>query len=90
MPKLEQSNLEQPPSSSQPLIKTGNTYFRVNGRLKRFKSNFYERSLLEIDSKITGPAVILQHDSTTVLPPSSIARIEASGNMIIDTYKETA
>ena len=91
MPELERPHFRDGTEAPAPArIKTGATYFRIDGGLGKLESEFYERSLLRVGTTIDGPAVILQHDSTTVLPPGSRARIENSGNMIIDTQQPVA
>ncbi len=44
----------------------------------------FERSLLKANNIITGPAIIEQMDSTTVIPPKQKARVDKFGNIIID------
>ena len=44
----------------------------------------YEREALPIGGRIAGPAVIRQHDATTVLEPGSEAVVDAIGNLIIE------
>ena len=40
---------------------------------------------LAYDEAGQGPAVILQRDSTTLVPPSCAARLDEAGNLVIDT-----
>ncbi|MCD4699971.1 MAG: hydantoinase/oxoprolinase family protein, partial [Phycisphaerae bacterium] len=47
------------------------------------KTDIYYRALLKPGNSIKGPAIIEQKDSTTVIPPASIARIDAYRNIII-------
>ena len=42
-----------------------------------------EVSRLPLDVDIPGPAIIVQTDSTTVVPPDCSVRADATGNMII-------
>ena len=44
---------------------------------------FYRRELLPPGQKIAGPAIILQTDSTTVVPPGSSLFADDGGNLII-------
>jgi len=41
----------------------------------------YARSKLRADDQVTGPAIIIQHNSTTLVPPGSTARVHESGNL---------
>lgn len=43
----------------------------------------YERSLLEVGNEITGPAVIEQYDSTTVVYPGQSALVDEHMNIVV-------
>lgn len=43
-----------------------------------------ERGSLAVGEKIVGPAIITQFDSTTVLPPGCVARVDAASNLLIE------
>lgn len=43
----------------------------------------YDRAKLLADDRVTGPALVLQHNSTTVIPPGFEARVMAHGEMIL-------
>jgi N-methylhydantoinase A len=70
-------------SLREALVKTDGCFFRRNGQLKQMETAFYRRELLPIGQKITGPAIILQTDSTTVVPPESALFADDGGNLII-------
>lgn len=57
--------------------------FRVDGELRPYTTRFYFRDTLRAGSTITGPAVVLQTDSTTVVPPTWSAEADQGGNMIL-------
>jgi N-methylhydantoinase A/oxoprolinase/acetone carboxylase beta subunit len=44
---------------------------------------FLRRDLLPVGTPIPGPAVVLQTDSTTVVPPGCALTADAGGNLII-------
>jgi N-methylhydantoinase A len=44
---------------------------------------FYERSKLGAGAELVGPAIILQMDSTTVVPPGCTAEVLGSGDILI-------
>ena len=59
--------------------------FDVDGKPERTSTPFYERErLLRRRHASTGPAVIEQYDSTTVVPPGLGAEIDRLGNIVID------
>jgi N-methylhydantoinase A len=57
----------------------------LNGRFQRTKS--YDRDRLEVGAFISGPAVIEQKDSTTLLFPGDVGRVDAYRNIIIGTSR---
>ncbi len=65
------------------LIKTASCAFRVDGVLQTLPTPFYRRDLLPLEEPIAGPAIILQTDSTTVVPPGGILRADPGGNLIL-------
>ena len=56
-------------------------YFAESGGVVR--CDVYDRYRLNAGSRITGPAVIEEKDSTTVLHPSYAAEVDAVGNLLI-------
>ena len=57
--------------------------FRVDGRLSSFDTTFYRREKLAAGERIPAPAIVLQVDSTTVIPPGADAVTDEVGNIII-------
>ena len=45
--------------------------------------SIYDRNTLGVGASISGPAVIEEYDSTTLLPPDSSARVDDYGNLLI-------
>ena len=76
---------EQPKGGSlaKARIRTDETMFRVAGKLVPFQTDFYQRERLPVEQEFCGPAIILQTDSTTVVPPDCSAIVEKSGSLII-------
>jgi N-methylhydantoinase A len=60
-------------------------YFGVAGGW--VATRYYDRAKLLPGAAITGPAIIEQFDSTTVVPPGASLEVEPHGNFII-TFKE--
>ncbi len=85
MPKIRK--LQAPAGGSLAAARTrvGQGVFRVDGALKTFETAFYRRALLPVGEKFQGPAIVLQMDSTTVVPPRWSAVNDAAGNLIL-TY----
>jgi len=58
-------------------------YFPTNGKLLEQETRFYERSRLPAGARIHGPAVLLQADSTVLIPPGDSAEVLSTGDIII-------
>ena len=44
----------------------------------------YERNSLSAGASFSGPAIVTQYDTTTVLPPDWRASVDAVGNLILE------
>jgi N-methylhydantoinase A/oxoprolinase/acetone carboxylase beta subunit len=97
MPRLETPEVEHGPESPEEALRyERDSWFRVQGELTRVTTRFYERSALKAGNRLTGPAIVNQYDSTTVIPPAISAHVDRFGNIIIasdlsatrETYEE--
>jgi N-methylhydantoinase A/oxoprolinase/acetone carboxylase beta subunit len=59
------------------------SWFRVGGNPRPFDTPVYERAMLRPGAVVAGPGVIEQPDSTTVVEPGFVARVDAHQNLII-------
>ncbi len=84
-PTQKIQHLVPPTGGSLPeaLVKTDQCIFRVPDGLKTFQTVFYRREKLPIGQVVHGPALILQSDSTTVIPPACRVQADEHGNLII-------
>ena len=64
-------------------MRSGSCTFRVDGQLGDYPTDFYRRDLLPIGQKIAGPAIVLQMDTTTVVPPRYTFEADQAGNLIL-------
>ena len=71
-------------SLQRALLKTQPSVFRVNHALRRLDTAFYRREDLPVDDPVAGPAVIVQTDSTTLIPPDCRCRLDPRSNLIIE------
>ena len=83
MPKIKTLSASKDGSMDKARIRTGQCAFRVGGEIKTFETVFYRRHQLPVGVKIPGPAVFLQKDSTTVVPPRWSAEQDKIGNLIL-------
>ncbi len=67
------------------LVKIQPSVFRVQNELRSLETAFYRRERLPVDEVVAGPAVILQTDSTTVVPPDCTFRLDPHANLLIQT-----
>ena len=65
-------------------LRTDKVVFRTGVELKPFETAFYDRAKLPVGEAIAGPAIILQVDSTTVVPPGWTAEVHASGSIVLN------
>ena len=83
MPKLRASRAPEGGSLEKARVRNGRCLFRVGGELRPFDTVFFQRKLLPVAERFSGPAIILQKDSTTVVPPGATAIVDPSGNILI-------
>jgi N-methylhydantoinase A len=48
----------------------------------------YERAALRPGASFSGPAIVTQYDTTTLIPPAWYARVDGIGNLIIELVEE--
>ncbi|MBL8698511.1 MAG: hydantoinase/oxoprolinase family protein [Alphaproteobacteria bacterium] len=70
-------------SLAEALVRTGTCSFRVDGVLEDHSTTFLLRDKLPLDTPIPGPAIVLQMDSTTVVPPRHALQADRGGNLVI-------
>ncbi len=89
MPKISQPENINSGTQESALMKSGSCMFRVDNRLEEFETMFYQREKLPLEHSISGPAIIIQQDSTTVVPPNNQFVSDTAGNMIISIGENT-
>jgi N-methylhydantoinase A/oxoprolinase/acetone carboxylase beta subunit len=57
--------------------------FESGGKPVGYEANLYRRAALKAGNRITGPAIVQQMDTTTVIPPQVSATVDGHGNLII-------
>ena len=58
--------------------------FAENGSLTERPTEFYRRDSLPAGERVEGPAVLVQFDSTVVVPPGASAEVLPTGDVLID------
>jgi len=64
-------------------VRTRDAVFRLDGKLQSFVTQVYRRDLLPLGVPVPGPAILLQKDSTSVVPPKTMATVHETGSVII-------
>ena len=83
VPKLQLPLLTGGGSLRAALVRESDILFRTDGKLQPYLTAFYLREKLPVGEVFHGPAVVLQKDSTTLIPPGTYAMLESNGNMIL-------
>ena len=83
MPKIREIKPAEGGSLTGARVRSGKCMFRVADELKAFDTDFYRRHLLPVDERFFGPAVVLQKDSTTIVPPGWSAINDKVSNLIL-------
>ena len=84
MAKISRQNVTEGGPAVSALVRTGRCMFRVDDKLQEFETGFYRRDGLAEGAAFDGPAIILQQDTTTVVPPTWCAKVVAGGNIILN------
>lgn len=58
--------------------------FKADGKPSRVSTKIYDRSLLKANNMIQGPAIINQMDTTIVIEPECVGRVNDYGIIVID------
>ena len=83
MPKIDAPTVSGGESLDAARIREGTCLFRIDGQLRPFDVPYFERDELPLNTAVDGPAVVLQRDTTTVVPPGWTAVREPTGNIVM-------
>jgi N-methylhydantoinase A/oxoprolinase/acetone carboxylase beta subunit len=86
MPSLATPEVEAGPESpsDEALRREGSAWFRIGGSLEPVLTRYYDRAALRAGNRLDGPAIVLQYDSTTVIPPGLAAAVDRFGNIVVE------
>ena len=88
MPKIAAPPAPAGGSLAEARVKTARSVFRVRGDLEGCDTAFYRREALPLEAPFPGPAIIVQKDATTVVPPGWSVRVDESANLILRLGEE--
>jgi N-methylhydantoinase A/oxoprolinase/acetone carboxylase beta subunit len=83
MPKIAPPQVTAHDALDDALVKTTSCIFRLQGVLVGVETPCYQRERLAVGVTLAGPAMILQQDTTTVIPPETSLTVDSGGNLII-------
>jgi N-methylhydantoinase A len=83
-PKITEVPVGGERSLQRARLKEREVRFRVGESLESVPTVFYERDLLPVGERVEGPAVVVQGDTTTVLPPGASGALDEEGNLILE------
>jgi len=85
MPKIATEEIATGGALADARLEERDCTFRVDGELKALATPLYARERLPVGAALAGPAIVVQKDTTTIIPPGATATAEAGGNLIIET-----
>ncbi|MCH9672605.1 MAG: hydantoinase/oxoprolinase family protein [Gammaproteobacteria bacterium] len=90
VPKIPPPTIDAAGSAAAALLDTAPCYFEGTsvdevGAVAPLATRFFERAKLPPDTSLDGPAIVVQTDSTTVIPPGARFTADRAGNLVIDT-----
>jgi N-methylhydantoinase A len=83
VPKIGTPEAPQGTSLEDAIVRQDTSIFREGDELRNFETTIYDRLKLPPDVLVAGPAIILQTDSTTVVPPGATATAQQNGCLLI-------
>ena len=92
MPELATPEVEAGDESPDAALRhEGEAWFLVRdagnggaGELTEVSTRYYDREALRAGNRLSGPAIVNQYDSTTVIPPGIDAHVDRFGNIVIE------
>ena len=85
VPPLRQPGVDsggaEPPDAA--LLDTRDVSFVEDNQAVSYPTRFYRREALKAGNIISGPAILEQADTTTVLPPAATATVDDAGNLLV-------
>lgn len=85
MPTLSTPEVEAGGESADAALRhEGEAWFLVDGALEQVTTRYYDREALKAGNRLSGPAIVNQYDTTTVIPPGVDGTVDRYGNIVIE------
>jgi N-methylhydantoinase A len=79
-----------PAGEPRPIMSVRMVMFSEAGPQVASEVPVYERSALSQSGALSGPAILIQYDTTTVVPPRWQVRVDAAENLVLERVEEPA
>ncbi len=83
MPTLQTPALKSEGAMDDALLRQARCMFSVDGALQGFETGYYDRERMPTGVALQGPVIIVQTDTTTVVPPGWTATAHEDGTMTL-------
>ena len=83
MPKIGAPTVPSGASLEAATIRTAPCYFTLDSKVVAMDTPYLDRTRLPLETRFDGPAIIVQSDSTTVVPPRCQFLADDHGNLLI-------
>ncbi len=70
-------------AASDSTVEYQDATFTVDGHRQTVSAPLIDRLKLAVGERVSGPAILLQPDSTTVLPPDCMAEVQPTGDLLV-------
>src|SRR5699024_2166251 len=69
MRKLKSIKVIHQYTLNEAIINEKDVFYNKEGKLQKVKTKLYDRNKLPINTSFYGPAIVMQEDTTTIIPP---------------------
>ena len=83
MPKVPAFKGSREGSVEDALIDTQDVFFRGESDVETHETRFYERERLPVGATVDGSSVLVQTDSTVIVPPGASAHVLETGDVLL-------
>jgi N-methylhydantoinase A len=83
MPKVPPFKGVREGSVEDALVDAQDVFYRGESRVEGHETRFYERDRLPVGATVEGSAVLLQPDSTVIVPPGASAEVLETGDVLL-------
>jgi len=86
LPVLESGNRDNP---EEAIVYVRDTVFEIDGEIKSLPTPRFKRDKLLAHDIVSGPAIVVQRDSTTLIPPNWEGTVSIYGTLLVSAKEVT-